>query len=85
MDRLSIGKRRKRGRVPLGTEDVDGTAAHKLKVVRKNGDVSFVYLDPDHFLEIRIVTGRMRHGAYEEVETDWATTKSRRRVCSNFN
>jgi len=54
----------------LGTEDVDGTPAHKLKVVRKNGDVSFVYLDPDHFLEIRIVTGRMRHGAYEEVETD---------------
>ena len=54
----------------LGTEDVDGTPAHKVKVVRKNGDVSFVYLDPDHFLEIRVVTGRMRHGAYEEVETD---------------
>jgi hypothetical protein len=54
----------------LGTEDVDGTPAHKLKVVRKNGDVSFVYLDPDHFLEIRIVTQRMRHGAHEEVETD---------------
>src|SRR5881398_1918653 len=54
----------------LGTEDVEGTPAHKLKVVRKNGDVSFVYLDPDHFLEIRILTQRMRHGAYEEVETD---------------
>jgi hypothetical protein len=54
----------------LGTEDVDGTQAHKLKVVRKNGDVSFVYLDPDHFLEFRILTQRMRHGAYEEVETD---------------
>src|SRR5205809_6002786 len=54
----------------LGTEDVDGTPAHKLKVVRKNGDVSFVYLDPDHFLEIRVVTQRMRHGAHEEVETD---------------
>jgi hypothetical protein len=54
----------------LGIEDVDGTPAHKLKVVRKNGDVSFVYLDPDHFLEIRIVTQRMRHGAQEEVETD---------------
>jgi hypothetical protein len=54
----------------LGTEDVDGTPAHKLKVVRKNGDVSFVYLDPDHFLEIRIVTQRVRHGAQEEVETD---------------
>src|SRR5260370_13387340 len=54
----------------LGTEDVDGTPAHKLKVVRKNGDVSFVYLDPDHFLEIRILTERMRHGAQEEEETD---------------
>jgi hypothetical protein len=54
----------------LGTEDVDGTLAHKLKVVRKNGDVSFVYLDPDHFLEIRVVTQRTRHGAQEEVETD---------------
>jgi hypothetical protein len=54
----------------LGTEDVDGTAAHKLKVVRKNGDVSFVYLDPDHFLEIRIVTQRMQHGALAEEEVD---------------
>src|SRR6266550_9333833 len=54
----------------LGTEDVDGTPAHKLKVVRKNGDVSFVFLDPDHFLEIRVLTQRLRHGAQEEVETD---------------
>jgi len=54
----------------LGTEEVDGTLAHKLKVVRKNGDVSFVYLDPDHFLEIRVLTGRVKHGAYEEVETN---------------
>jgi hypothetical protein len=54
----------------LGIEDVDGTPAHKLKVTRKNGDVSFVYLDPDHFLEIRVLTQRVRHGAYEEVETD---------------
>jgi hypothetical protein len=54
----------------LGTEDVDGTPAHKLKVTRKNGDVSLVYLDPDHFLEIRVLTQRTRHGAYEEVETD---------------
>ena len=54
----------------FGTEDVDGTPAHKLKVTRKNGDVSFIYLDPDHFLEIRVLTQRTRHGAYEEVETD---------------
>jgi hypothetical protein len=54
----------------LGTEDVDGTLAHKLKVTRKNGDVSFVYLDPEHFLEIRILNQRMEHGAQVETETD---------------
>jgi hypothetical protein len=54
----------------VGREDVDGTSAYKIKVVRKNGDVNFVYLDPDHFLEIRILTQRVRHGAQEETETD---------------
>jgi len=54
----------------LGTEDVEGTAAHKLKVVRKNGDISYVYLDPDHFLEIRVIDQRMEQGALVEVETD---------------
>ena len=54
----------------LGREDVDGTSAYKIKVVRKNGDVCFVYLDPDHFLEIRTLTQRIRQGAQEEVEED---------------
>ena len=54
----------------LGTEDVEGTAAHKLKVVRKNGDVNYVYLDPDYFLEIRIIDQRTEQGAQVEVETD---------------
>lgn len=54
----------------LGPEDVDGTLAHKLKVVRKNGDVSYVYLDPDYFLELRILTQRLEQGAQVEVETD---------------
>lgn len=54
----------------LGTEDVEGTLAHKLKVVRKNGDMSYVYLDPDHFLEIRVITQRMENGARVEIETD---------------
>ena len=54
----------------LGTEDVDGTLAHKLKVTRKNGDMQYVYLDPDHFLEIRIVSQRIEKGAQVETETD---------------
>jgi len=54
----------------LGTEDVDGTPAYKLKVTRKNGDVTFVYLDPDQFLEIRTLTQRDEHGARIEIEAD---------------
>lgn len=54
----------------LGTEDVDGTQAHKLKVTRKNGDVNYVFLDPDHFLEIRILSQRQEHGNQVEIETD---------------
>jgi hypothetical protein len=54
----------------LGTEDVEGTPAHKLRVVRKNGDVIYVYLDPDYFLEIRTITQRVEQGAKVEVETD---------------
>jgi hypothetical protein len=55
----------------LGTEDVDGTEAHKLKVTLKNGDVEYVYLDPDHFLEIRIVAQRSVRGTQVESVTDY--------------
>ena len=46
----------------LGTEDVDGTDAHKLRVTLKNGDVEYRFLDPDHFLEIRVVSHRTIRG-----------------------
>ncbi len=55
----------------LGTEDVDGTEAHKLKVTHPAGDVEYVYLDPDYFLEIRRVTQRRVRGATVEAETDF--------------
>ncbi len=55
----------------LGTEDVDGTEAHKLKVALKNGDVEYVYLDPDHYLEIRVVGQRKVRGTESEDVTDY--------------
>ena len=55
----------------LGTEDVDGTEAHKLKVTLKNGDVDYVFLDPDHFLEIRMVAQRYVRGTQSERTTDY--------------
>jgi hypothetical protein len=45
--------------------------AHKLKVTLKNGDIELVYLDPDYFLEIRVVSQRIEHGAQVVVETDY--------------
>ena len=55
----------------LGTEDIDGTEAHKLRVTRANGDVTYVYLDPDYFLEIRTVNRRIEHGVPNETITDY--------------
>ena len=52
----------------LGTEDIDGTDAYKLRVTRKNGDSVVIYLDPDQYLEIREVTHDMIRGQ-EQVQT----------------
>jgi hypothetical protein len=54
----------------LGTEDVDGTEAHKLRVATKDGDIQYVYLDPDYYLIIRVLYQRTVRGAQVEVETD---------------
>lgn len=55
----------------VGTEDVDGTPALKLKLTRPSGDVRLVYLDPDYFLEIRTVSQRTEHGVPVEVQSDY--------------
>lgn len=54
----------------LGREDVDGTDAYKLKVTLKNGDVKYIYLDPDYFLEIRTLSQSKVRGVEVEQETD---------------
>lgn len=54
----------------LGTEDIEGTQAHRIRVTLKNGDTHDVYLDPDYFLEIRIVDRQMIRGQQETSTTD---------------
>jgi hypothetical protein len=54
----------------LGVEDVDGTHAHKLKLTRANGDYHYLFIDPDHFLEIRIETHRWIRGREQVVQTE---------------
>ena len=55
----------------LGTEEVDGTMAHKLRVVRKDGDVEIHYLDPDAWLEVRTVTIEKVRGVERVSEADY--------------
>jgi hypothetical protein len=47
----------------LGTQDVDGTEAHKLRVKLNATDSRTVFLDPDHFLEIMIEDRMQMRGA----------------------
>ncbi len=54
-----------------GTEDVDGTNAYKLKVTLGNGDVQYVYLDPDAYLEIRTVSQIEVRGTQSETISDY--------------
>jgi outer membrane lipoprotein-sorting protein len=60
----------------LGTEDVDGTDAHKLKVTFKDGDVQYIYLDPDYFLQIRTIMQSKVRGAEYVQEMDWGNYES---------
>lgn len=62
----------------VGTEEVDGTPAYKLKVNRKDGDVDYIYLDEEFFVEFKTesirevqgneVTVTMVIGDYKEVD-----------------
>jgi len=53
----------------VGTEQVEGTDAFKLKVTLANGDVRTYYMDTDYYVPIRIDTKRMIRGAEQETET----------------
>lgn len=53
----------------LGKEPIEGTDAWKLKVTKKNGDVSTVYLDADAYLEIKSEGKRKVRGQEIEVES----------------
>jgi outer membrane lipoprotein-sorting protein len=61
----------------LGKDEIEGTPVYKLKLTKKNGDVSTLYLDADSFLEIKAegkakvrgqeIEGETTFGDYKEV------------------
>jgi outer membrane lipoprotein-sorting protein len=59
----------------VGKQDVDGTPAYKLKVTRKSGDSSYLYLDGEYFLELKEEGTRHMQGRAMEYETTFGDYK----------
>lgn len=72
MDGMLVGWRERGSRVDyLGLEDVDGTPAHKLRLVEKDGDQYTYFIDPDTYMLLREVQKRAVRGAEQETEIDY--------------
>jgi len=53
----------------MGTEEIEGTETHKLKLTMKSGNIRYIYLDSEYFLPIKITT-KVKRGEQEyEVDT----------------
>ena len=46
----------------VGQEEVDGTPAYKLKVTRADGDIDYLYLDEEYFVEFKTEATREVQG-----------------------
>ncbi|HSO22618.1 MAG TPA: hypothetical protein VLT81_06905 [Chondromyces sp.] len=53
----------------VGEEEVDGTRAYKLKVTKANGDVDFLFLDAEYFVEFKTEAPRELLGNEVEIST----------------
>ncbi len=52
----------------LGREDTEGTAAYKLKVTRKDGEVQYFFLDSEAYVPIKMEGSRMVGGVEQQYE-----------------
>lgn len=60
----------------VGKEDLEGTPVHKLKVTQKNGDVVFVYIDAEQFLQLKQSGKTKIRGQEVESETTFGDFKT---------
>lgn len=59
----------------LGTEDVDGTEAYKLKLTKKNGDETIMFLDTEYCLEIKSQSTITARGMEMDIEVSYGDYK----------
>ena len=59
----------------MGKEAVEGSDAYKLKVTLKNGDINYVFLDGETFLEVKQTSKRKMNDTEIEAETFYGDYK----------
>lgn len=59
----------------LGIEDVDGTEAYKLKLTKKNGDETIMFLDTEYCLEIKSNSTITARGMETDIEVSYGDYK----------
>jgi outer membrane lipoprotein-sorting protein len=53
----------------IGKEDFEGSPVYKVKLTLKGGDVQYIYIDADSFLELKETTKRTQQGKEIELES----------------
>lgn len=52
----------------IGKEETEGTAAYKIKVTKKDGDVEYYFLDAEYFIPIRVESSSEIQGRTVDIE-----------------
>ena len=60
----------------IGKEDMEGTPVYKIRVTLKNGDIRDIFLDGEHFLEVKESSKRKTQGAEIELDTYFSDFKA---------
>ncbi|MEW6731747.1 MAG: hypothetical protein AB1489_10500 [Acidobacteriota bacterium] len=53
----------------VGKEDLEGTSVYKLKVTLKTGDVRYLFIDAENYLELKTTSKQKRQGTEFEVDS----------------
>ena len=54
----------------VGKEEIEGTEAYKLEVIKKDGSVEYSYLDAEYFVEILQIEKHVAPGSQGEIELE---------------
>jgi outer membrane lipoprotein-sorting protein len=54
----------------IGKEEMEGSPVYKLKLIRDDGDESYIFLDAEYFLELKTTTKVTRKDTDTEIEVD---------------